>query len=56
VASLCRVALYKLSPYEDQATTTVEFLDLTSGSVERLDVELAIPRDFRSTESVQFAM
>jgi hypothetical protein len=40
-------ALYKLSPYEDQATTTVEFLDLASGSVERLDVEMAIPRNIQ---------
>lgn len=42
-------ALYKLSPYEDQATTSVEFLDLATGSVERLEVQLAIPRN------VQFA-
>src|SRR5919202_2625679 len=42
-------ALYTLSPYEDQTTTRVEFLDLATGSVERLDVELAIPRE------VQFA-
>jgi hypothetical protein len=40
-------ALYKLSPYEDQATTTVEFLDLATASVERLDVELAIPHDIQ---------
>ncbi|MDQ6674244.1 MAG: lactonase family protein, partial [Chloroflexota bacterium] len=40
-------ALYKLSPYEDQATTAVEFLDLATGSVERLDVDLAIPRDIQ---------
>src|SRR5919202_2820842 len=42
-------ALYKLSPDEDPNTTSVEFLDLATGSVERLDVGLAIPRE------VQFA-
>ncbi len=42
-------SLYKLSPYEDQTTTSIEFLDLATGSVERLELELAIPRD------VQFA-
>jgi hypothetical protein len=42
-------ALYKLSPDEDPTTTSVEFLDLATGSVERLDVGLAIPRE------VQFA-
>ena len=37
----------RLSSYEDQTTTRVEFLDLRTSIIDRLNAELAIPRDIQ---------